>query len=103
MCTSKTSHAGMQAIFMCAIHKVILQNMRIALAISSIWLTLACVAPAAAQTFTDPAFNTELVATVPAFSPVGLAWAPDGRLFIWQKNGIVRIVKNGTLLPTPFL
>src|SRR5436190_2489216 len=27
----------------------------------------------------------------------------DGRLFICEKNGKVRIVKNGALLPTPFL
>ena len=36
--------------------------------------------------------------------PVGIAWAPDGRMFIWQKNGIVRVLEpDGTLLPTPFL
>jgi glucose/arabinose dehydrogenase len=45
----------------------------------------------------------ETVATLPAFKPVGLTFAPDGRIFIWQENGIVRIFKNGVLLPTPFL
>src|SRR5262245_16981401 len=56
-----------------------------------------------AQTFTDPLFVSETVASLPAFTPVGLTFAPDGRIFIWQKSGIVRIVKNGALLPTPFL
>src|SRR5262249_7740132 len=46
---------------------------------------------------------TETVTTLPPFTPVGVAFAPDGRLFIWQKNGLVRIVKNGQLLTTPFL
>ncbi len=57
----------------------------------------------AAQTFSDPGFTSELVTTLPAFKPVGLTWAPDGRVFIWQKDGVVRILKNGTLLPTPFI
>src|SRR6185436_5218227 len=48
-------------------------------------------------------FSSELVATLPEFIPTGIAWSPDGRLFILQKNGIIRIVKNGVLLSTPFL
>lgn len=35
--------------------------------------------------------------------PVGMDVAPDGRVFLAEKNGNVRIVKNGTLLPTPFV
>jgi glucose/arabinose dehydrogenase/chitodextrinase len=57
----------------------------------------------AAETFTDAGFASELVATLPTFGPVGVAWAPDGRMFIWMKNGVVRVLKNGSLLPTPFL
>jgi glucose/arabinose dehydrogenase/fibronectin type 3 domain-containing protein len=60
-------------------------------------------APAAADDFTDPTFTTETVATFSPFSLVGMAFAPDGRMFVWQKNGVVRIVKNGAALPTPFL
>jgi glucose/arabinose dehydrogenase len=32
-----------------------------------------------------------------------MAFAPDGRLFICQQDGRLRIVKNGVLLPEPFL
>ena len=53
--------------------------------------------------FADPGFVTETVATVPPYTLVGLAFAPDGRMFVWQKNGVVRIIKNGVLLPTPFI
>jgi glucose/arabinose dehydrogenase/fibronectin type 3 domain-containing protein len=59
--------------------------------------------PAAADTYTDSGFATERVATLPPFTLVGMAFAPDGRMFVWQKNGIVRIVKNGQLLSTPFI
>ena len=31
------------------------------------------------------------------------AWSPDGRLFVNEKGGRVRIVKNGSLLSQPFL
>jgi glucose/arabinose dehydrogenase/subtilisin-like proprotein convertase family protein len=55
------------------------------------------------ESFTDSNFASELVTTLPAFTPVGLGWAPDGRVFIWQKNGVVRILKNGALISTPFL
>ncbi len=58
---------------------------------------------AAADTFNDPGFATERVATLPPFTLVGMAFAPDGRMFVWQKNGIVRVIKNGQLLPTPFI
>jgi VCBS repeat-containing protein len=56
-----------------------------------------------AQTFSDPGFTSDTVVTLPPYSSVGLAFAPDGRMFIWQKNGVVRIFKNGALLTTPFI
>ncbi len=56
-----------------------------------------------AQTFTDAGFSTETVAQVTRFNTVGFAFAPDGRIFLWEKPGVVRIVKNGVLLTTPFL
>jgi glucose/arabinose dehydrogenase len=35
--------------------------------------------------------------------PTAFDWSPDGKnLFVAQKNGIVRVVNNGTLLSTPF-
>ncbi len=36
-------------------------------------------------------------------SPTTMAFAPDGRLFIAEQEGNLRVVKNGTLLSTPFL
>lgn len=35
--------------------------------------------------------------------PTSMAFAPDGRLFVTEKGGKVRVIKNGELLATPFL
>lgn len=36
-------------------------------------------------------------------NPTAMQFAPDGRLFVSEKGGTLRVVKNGVLLPTPFL
>jgi len=46
----------------------------------------------------------EAIVMSPAVNePTAMAFAPDGRIFIAQKNGIVRVVQDGQLLPTPFI
>lgn len=35
-------------------------------------------------------------------SATAFAQAPDGRIFVAQQGGLLRVVRNGTLLPTPF-
>jgi glucose/arabinose dehydrogenase len=47
--------------------------------------------------FTDETLVTGLS------SPTAMAFAPDGRLFICQQGGQLRVLKNGALLSTPFL
>lgn len=36
-------------------------------------------------------------------SPTAMAFAPDGRLFVCQQSGQLRVIKNGSLLSTPFV
>src|SRR5688572_23417749 len=36
-------------------------------------------------------------------SPTAMAFAPDGRLFVAQQSGRLRVIKNGVLLPTDFV
>jgi glucose/arabinose dehydrogenase len=36
-------------------------------------------------------------------SPTAMAFAPDGRLFVCLQGGQLRVIKNGTLLATPFV
>ena len=57
----------------------------------------------AAQAFADPQFGTDVIASLPQFTPTGIDWSPDGRMFILQKHGVIRVVRDGVLLPTPFL
>lgn len=35
--------------------------------------------------------------------PTAMALAPDGRIFVSEQDGTLRVVKNGALLPTPFM
>lgn len=35
-------------------------------------------------------------------SPTAMAFAPDGRLFVSEQGGTLRVIKNGALLATPF-
>ena len=59
-------------------------------------------------------FKTACAATVPAgftdsqvaaglTNPTAMALAPDGRIFVCQQGGALRVIKNGTLLSTTFL
>ncbi|HET6285066.1 MAG TPA: PQQ-dependent sugar dehydrogenase [Polyangia bacterium] len=53
----------------------------------------------------DPGFTeAAFVASAELATATGLAWAPDAsnRLFITKKEGEIRIIKAGVLLPTPF-
>lgn len=49
--------------------------------------------------FTNEAFNAPLTIG----GSTAMEFAPDGRLFLTEQQGSVRVVKNGTVLPTPFV
>ena len=36
-------------------------------------------------------------------TPTSMEFSPDGRLFVAEKGGSLRVIKNGALLPAPFL
>lgn len=36
-------------------------------------------------------------------NPTAIAVHPDGRVFVCQQTGALRVIKNGALLPTPFI
>ncbi len=55
-----------------------------------------------AATGLPPGFtDSTLVAGLSA--PTAMQFAPDGRIFVAQQTGQLRVIKNGVLLPTPFL
>src|SRR5262245_39450707 len=75
----------------------------VAVAAIALLLVLVAVRVALADTFTDAGFGAETIATLDAFTPVGLAFAPGDRIFVWTQTGIVRVIQNEVLLDTPFI
>ena len=73
--------------------------MRRGLFVTGIGLCLA--ARAAATTLPSGFVETQVASGFVA--PTAMEIAPDGRIFVLEQPGRVRIVKNGTLLSTPFL
>jgi glucose/arabinose dehydrogenase len=83
--------------------------------ITAAWMTLCALLASCGQGGSDEAVDRiELAVTVPSgfsdevvasglSSPTAMAFAPDGRVFICQQGGQLRVVKNGTLLATPFV
>ena len=64
---------------------------------------LACAlgAPAASAATVPAGFSDALVAGNLS-APTAMAFAPDGRLFVCEQGGKLRVIKNGVLLSTPF-
>ena len=52
---------------------------------------------------TVPSGFTDSVVAGGLTNPTAMALAPDGRIFVCQQGGALRVIKNGALLPTPFL
>ncbi|HET8783140.1 MAG TPA: PQQ-dependent sugar dehydrogenase [Pyrinomonadaceae bacterium] len=60
-------------------------------------------AATAASAATVPTGFTDAVVASGLNNPTAMALAPDGRIFVCQQGGALRVIKNGALLPTPFL
>jgi glucose/arabinose dehydrogenase len=65
-------------------------------------LTWAFQALSAAAATVPSGFAESLVASGLS-SPTAMQFAPDGRLFVCEQGGRLRVIKNGALLPDPFL
>src|SRR6188768_1009746 len=52
---------------------------------------------------TVPAGFTDALVANGLSNPTAMALAPDGRIFVCQQGGALRVIKNGALLATPFL
>jgi glucose/arabinose dehydrogenase len=65
-------------------------------------LLVALLGGAPAGAAVPPGFIQTLVASG-LTAPTAMAFAPDGRIFVTQQGGTLRVIQNGTLLATPFL
>ena len=73
--------------------------------LTQLFLTVSLIAicAAAVNAATVPAGFTDAVVASGLSNPTAMALAPDGRIFVCQQGGALRVIKNGALLPTPFL
>ena len=55
------------------------------------------------QAATVPTGFSETLVASGLSSPTAMQFAPDGRLFVAEQGGRLRVIKDGVLLPTPFL
>ncbi len=58
---------------------------------------------AGAARATVPAGFTETLVAGTVSSPTAMAFAPDGRIFVTQQGGSLRVIENGSLLAAPFV
>jgi glucose/arabinose dehydrogenase len=52
---------------------------------------------------TVPAGFTDSLVAAGLTNPTAMAFAPDGRIFVCEQGGALRVIKNGVLLAAPFL
>src|SRR5688500_3293376 len=45
----------------------------------------------------------QISVTTELINPTVMAFAPDGRIFVAEQSGRLRVIKNGVLLSTPFV
>ncbi|HEX8128272.1 MAG TPA: PQQ-dependent sugar dehydrogenase [Pyrinomonadaceae bacterium] len=64
---------------------------------------LCCCAAFETRAATVPAGFTDTLVAGDLSNATAMAIAPDGRIFVCQQGGALRVVKNGALLATPFL
>src|SRR6185436_11502484 len=57
----------------------------------------------AATAATLPAGFTETLLAKGIVRPTAMALAPDGRIFVCEQTGALRVIKDGQLLPEPFV
>lgn len=54
-----------------------------------------------AQTLPEGFTAVQVVSGI--IKPSAMAFTPDGRIFVAEQGGLVRVIKNGVLLPTPLI
>ncbi|NOX57483.1 MAG: PQQ-dependent sugar dehydrogenase [Planctomycetes bacterium] len=64
-------------------------------------LAMLCAGPALGQGAVDDGFEVDVYAE-DLNQPIALAWAPDGRLFVAERGGTIRVIQNDQLREEPF-
>src|SRR5688500_3450431 len=67
------------------------------------FLLILALSGATAHAGTVPVGFREVLVASGLASPTAMQFAPDGRLFVAEQTGRLRVIKDGALLPTPFV
>ena len=81
--------------------QLFVRHPRSILLLATVLIAAGAQAPMRAATL--PSGFTETLVASGLASPTAMQFAPDGRLFVAEQGGRLRVIKNGVLLPTPFL
>src|SRR5689334_9686634 len=73
------------------------------LGLSIVMLTITSTSTRISSAAAVPSGFTDSVVASGLTNPTAMALAPDGRIFVCQQGGALRVIKNGALLSTPFL
>ena len=78
-------------------------DLRARLLVLTAMAVLAVVLAAPSQGATLPTGFAETQVATGLAAPTAMTFSPDGRLFVTEQGGRLRVIKNGTLLATPFV
>ncbi len=78
-------------------------DLRARLLVLSAMAVLAVTLAAPSQGATLPTGFAETQVATGLAAPTAMTFSPDGRLFVTEQGGRLRVIKNGTLLATPFV
>jgi glucose/arabinose dehydrogenase len=70
---------------------------------TAIYIVTLAISGASAFAATLPSGFTESLVAAGLANPTAMAFAPDGRLFVCQQGGQLRVITSTGLLPTPFV
>jgi glucose/arabinose dehydrogenase len=73
------------------------------LIVSMVVTVMISAAPLSTNAQSFPAGFSRTLITTGISQPVNMAFAPDGRIFVCEQTGKLRVIKNGALLSTPFI
>ena len=66
-------------------------------------VTMVLISAGSINAATVPTGFTDSTVVTGLNNPTAMALAPDGRIFVCEQGGRLRVIKNGALLPTPFV
>src|SRR6185295_9435164 len=68
---------------------------------AALFALLLCAASAGHAATLPSGFSETIISGV--VNPTAFGLAPDGRIFVCEQGGSLRVIKNGALLATPFV